>query len=306
MRVRPLIHFLAAVLLTALSLGCGRPSIPPPSLTDGDGTRVGTPQPLGPGLWMVPGGGGNSAVFETATGVVVVDPKFASSWNDLAAAIRTLTPKPVTHAIVTHFHDDHASAAIVLPPEVEIVAHEFTLREMRAWGYLRADGNGPPVKTRGHSGFLTLFSGADGITLLTPGPAHTGGDSFVVFHRARVMHAGDVFPDTMAPIVNIEGGGHGGRFAATLRTIVASVAGVDRVITGHGRVMAWTALAQYADFMTLLVDYVGREMGMGRDKVQVFRALQVPPAFAGYDLSRMFETLDEIDRSLRPRWQRIF
>lgn len=255
---------------------------------------------------MVPGGGGNSAVFETASGVVVVDPKFASSWQDLAAAIRTLTPKPVTHAIVTHFHDDHASAALVLPPEVEIVAHEFTLGEMRAWGYLRAEGTGPPVRTRGHTGFLTLFSGADGITLLTPGPAHTGGDSFVVFHRAGVMHAGDVFAGTAPPVVNIEGGGHGGHFASTLRTIATSVSGVDRVITGHGRVVAWTELERYAEFMTLLVDYVGREMRMGRDKVQVFRALQVPPAFAGYDLARMFDTLDEIDRSLRPRWQRLF
>ncbi len=306
MRVRPLIPALPVVLLTALALGCRQPAIPPPSLTDGDGTSVGTPELLGPGLWMVPGGGGNSAVFETAAGVVVVDPKFASSWHDLAAAIRTLTPKPVTHAVVTHFHDDHASAALVLPPEVEIVAHEFTLREMRAWGYLRADGDGPPVKTRGHTGFLTLFSGADGITLLSPGPAHTGGDSFVVFHRARVIHAGDVFPDTVPPIVNIEGGGDGGHFAATLRTIATSVKDVDRVITGHGRVMPFAELTRYADFMTLLVDYVGREMRMGRDKAQVFRALQVPPAYAGYRLERLFDTLDEIDRSLRPRWQRVF
>ena len=47
-------------------------------------------------------------------------------------------------------------------------------------------------------------------------------------------------------------------------------------------------------------------MGMFRDKVAIFRATGCPTRFADYDRTRQFDTLDEIDRSLRPRWQRVF
>lgn len=295
-----------AIAVTAVVVPRERPRRLPPVSTRGDGTRVGEPVKLAERLYLIPGGGCNTAVFITATGVVVVDPKFASSWPDLVTRIRGLTDKPVTHAISTHFHEDHAGASRIVPAGVQVVATEQALGEMARYGFLSDGSDGHLPTTRSYTDRLTLFEGPDRVTLVAPGPAHTGGDTLVVFHEARVMHAGDMFPDKVPPIVHIEGGGDGVRFAAALAATVASVSDVELVITGHGPVMRWADFAGFADFVQMLVDYVRAEMRFMRDKNQVFRAIPVPARYADYDLGRMYETLDEIDRSIRPRWQRVF
>ena len=271
-----------------------RPGIPP----------VGPAVALADGLYLVPGGGGNTAVFITAAGVVVVDPKYATAWPALEAQIRALTSQPITHVILTHAHPDHAGAVEVLPADVEVIGHLQTIRRVIDFGWLQRRGATPNVRV--FADRVTLFTGADTITLVSHGPAHTDGDALVVFHAARVLHAGDLFPDTVAPIANIEGGGDGVGLARTLTAAAAGIHDVDRVITGHGTVMTWHDFTTFAGFVQMLVDYVRAEMGFRSDKNAVFRAISIPDRYSSYHLDRLFNTLDEIDRSIRPRWQRIF
>ena len=75
-------------------------------------------------LCVLRGDGGNSAVFITADGVVVVDTKMAGWGRPILDAIRDLTPDPVTMIINTHTHFDHASGNVEFPPTVDVVAHE--------------------------------------------------------------------------------------------------------------------------------------------------------------------------------------
>ena len=53
-------------------------------------------------------------------------------------------------------------------------------------------GKGMPKRT--FKDRLTIGLGAEQIDLHYFGPAHTGGDAFVVFIAARVMHVGDTMP----------------------------------------------------------------------------------------------------------------
>jgi hypothetical protein len=85
-------------------------------------------------LFVLRGGGGNSAVFVTETGVVVVDSKNPGWGQPLLDKIKDLTPKPVTHLINTHTHYDHVSGNVEFPAAVEVVVHEKTaalMKEMR-------------------------------------------------------------------------------------------------------------------------------------------------------------------------------
>src|SRR2546427_5519468 len=52
--------------------------------------------------------GGNTAVFITDTGVVVVDTKLPGWGQTVLDLIKTVTDKPVTTIINTHSHIDHA------------------------------------------------------------------------------------------------------------------------------------------------------------------------------------------------------
>ncbi len=81
-------------------------------------------------LWVIRGGGGNTAVFATATGVTVVDTKNPGWGQPLLDKIKTVTDKPVTRVINTHTHYDHVSGNVAMPGSVEIIAHENTVKMM--------------------------------------------------------------------------------------------------------------------------------------------------------------------------------
>src|ERR671931_1326075 len=86
-------------------------------------------------LWVLKGGGGNTAVFATANGVVVVDAKNPGWGQPILDKIKELTPKPITTLINTHTHGDHVSGNVEFPATVDVIVHENTaanMQEMRA------------------------------------------------------------------------------------------------------------------------------------------------------------------------------
>lgn len=269
------------------------------------GPPVGAAIPLGDDLYVIPGGGGNTGLFLTRHGAVLVDPKYAVSWPALEAEVRAVTALPITHVILTHFHNDHSESIALMPSSVTVVAQEHAIDELVFARFLPDDavatGRALPYRDG-----TVLFDGADRITLYWPGPLHTAGDTVVSFDRARVLQVGDVFPGKVFPVISVEGGGDGTRYPEGVQGILDAFPEATRLITGHGPVMARDDLAEFGAFMGLNADYVRREMGMFRDKNAIFKALVLPERFATYDRKRQFDTLDEIDRSYRPRWQRVF
>jgi cyclase len=199
-------------------------------------------------LYVLRGGGGNSAVFITSDGVVLVDTKLAGWGQPLIDKIGELTSKPITTIINTHAHFDHVDGNVEFPASVEFVAHQNTQRLMRENNDVRGFGtparpspfegnnaNGLPERT--FTDTLTLGSGSDRVELHYFGRAHTGGDAWVVFPSLRVMHAGDAFPGKMVPIMDSNNGGSGVDYPDTLRKASRGISNVDRIITGHGPVM---------------------------------------------------------------------
>ena len=195
-------------------------------------------------LYVLKGGGGNTALFLTATGAVVVDTKNPGWGQPLLEAVRKVTDKPVTMVINTHAHYDHTNGQVEFPAAVEVVAHENTKRYMergqpglRAAERARSRTSSRPTaaaacRAARSATTLTLGSGADRIDLHYFGRAHTGGDTYVVFPALGVMHVGDTFPNRDLPIMDKNNGGSGVAFADTL-TRAAAVPGVTTIINGH-------------------------------------------------------------------------
>src|SRR5258705_10713980 len=66
-------------------------------------------------LYVLKGGGGNTSVFVTANGVVVVDSKNPGWGQPILDKIKTLTDKPLTTLINTPNHGVHVSANSTIP-----------------------------------------------------------------------------------------------------------------------------------------------------------------------------------------------
>ena len=111
------------------------------------------------------GGGGNTAVFITATGVVLVDTKYPDWGPVILDKVKSVTNKPVTHIINTHTHGDHVGSNDFFPANVEIVVQENTAANM-----VKMDNFKDPAKKHGladrtYKDKLTLLSGKESIDL---------------------------------------------------------------------------------------------------------------------------------------------
>jgi len=245
-------------------------------------------------LYVLKGGGGNTALFLTARGAVVVDTKLAGWGQPLLDAVRAITDKPVTTVINTHTHYDHTNGQVEFPASVEVVAHENTRRYMEESNPVYALQSGPQpnlfaanggrgLPTRTFSDTLTLNGGADRIDLHYFGRAHTGGDTYVVFPALGVMHVGDTFPTRDLPIMDRNNGGSGVAFAATLLK-AAAIPGVTTIVNGHhATTMTPADVRTYAAFIRDFVAAVQAAKAAGRTVEDVVATWKTPSAYAGYN-----------------------
>ncbi len=244
-------------------------------------------------LFVLKGGGGNTAVFITAKGVVVVDTKNPGWGQPILDKIKTLTDKPVTTIINTHTHGDHVSGNVEFPATVDVITQENTKVYMEQGNPLygsqtppqenifkKNEGRGLPRRTFKET--WTIGSGKDQIDLRYFGPAHTGGDAFVIFREYRVMHVGDTMPTRDLPIMDKNNGGTGVGYAATLAK-AAAVKNVDTIINGHNPTTTTPAdLRRYSEFIADFVKFVQDAKKAGQTVDDVVNTWKTPAKYTGY------------------------
>ena len=246
-------------------------------------------------LFVLKGGGGNTAVFVTTAGVVVVDTKNPGWGKPILDKIRELTDKPVTTIINTHTHGDHVSGNVEFPATVDVVTQENTKANMAKM----LSPGGPPAKAtqtifeanggrglpkRTFTDKMTIGSGNDQIDLRYFGRGHTNGDAWVIFPALRVMHAGDIFSGKNIPILDAINGGSGVEMPDTLSKAAdfATSAKIETIITGHSTQMTIADLREYSafngDFLSAVKD--AKKAGTSADDLAA--KWTVPAKYAGY------------------------
>src|SRR5436309_7911730 len=257
---RRLLPALAVVVLAVAGVRAEqqRPRIPP----------TGAIRKVRDNLYVIPGAGGNTTVFVTQAGVVLVDTKLPNNGEAILNQVRRVTDKPVTMIINTHSHPDHIGSNEYFPASVDVVTHENTRKWMAA--NPRVASNQAAMPDRTFTDRMSLGSGDDRIELYYFGAGHTNGDAFVVFPAHRAMCAGDMFAWKMAPLIDPVAGGSVLALPDTLEKAVNGIPNVDTVIEGHGDVNTWGGFRDYAQFNRALVD--AAKAGMGQKTAEEIAA----------------------------------
>src|SRR5438093_7475966 len=90
-------------------------------------------------LYVITGGGGNTAAFITDKGVVVVDTKLPGLGQQILDKVKSVTDKPVIMVINTHTHGDHVGSNNAFTGNVEFVAQENCKASMEKMAAFQTD-----------------------------------------------------------------------------------------------------------------------------------------------------------------------
>jgi glyoxylase-like metal-dependent hydrolase (beta-lactamase superfamily II) len=233
--------------------------------------------------------GGNTAVFLTDTGVVVVDTKWPGWGRVILDRIKSVTDKPVTMIINTHTHGDHSGSNTEFPATIEFIAHENTKANMSKVSCAPVGNcqsfkgeNAKFLPKRTFKEKLSLLSGNDRIDLYHFGRGHTNGDALVVFPAARTMHTGDLYQLKWLPFIDPASGGSGVAFPDTLARAVATIKDVDTIIPGHSPIATWNDFKEHAELLKEFRTTVEAGIKAGKSTDEIAKAYKVPGKYKGY------------------------
>jgi cyclase len=235
-------------------------------------------------VYMLTGGGANVVVSAGDEGAFVVDTGAASATDNLLAAIRDLSKKPIRWIVNTSLDADHIggnermsnAGRTVNGNPTGIIAHEkLPIRMLKLPVPV-------PVTARPLNTFFSdsrdLYFNDDPIFIYRA-TGHTDGDVFVHFRHADVIAAGDTFLTTTYPSIDVSNGGSTQGFIDGLNRMLDLAVpkhleeGGTYIIPGHGRICDEADVLEYHDMVVIVRDRIrdAIKKGMTLDQVKAAR-----------------------------------
>jgi len=183
----------------------------------------------GPLFIAIGGAGANTGILVGKDNILLIDAKMTSeAVEELAQAIKTQFNKPVSVIVLTHSDIDHVGGIDSWESPFKLIAQEDTNREIIAQlGRVPVNHLPDEIFT---DAFNFNFEG-NPIELVHVGPAHTGGDSIVVFPALRTIFTGDLLFINREPLIHRQKGGSSAGLVRALDVLLGIDA--DWYASGH-------------------------------------------------------------------------
>jgi glyoxylase-like metal-dependent hydrolase (beta-lactamase superfamily II) len=273
-----------------------------------DGAEIRT-QKLDERLYVIFGIGGNIAASIGDQGVLIVDDQFPELIPKVRAAIHELGGGDIDFAINTHWHFDHAQGNLALgAADTWLVSHANSRQMMTKSNLIDlvvAKYRQEPYPTEAlpviaYEDRMQLHFNGERIDLLHAGPAHTTGDTAVLFRGSNAVHMGDVFNNTGYPFIDTGNGGSIDGMIAFCRAVLAELEAGATVIPGHGEVTDRAALVRYVDMLQTARDRIAALIAEGKTLQEVIDARPTADLDETYgDVSKSLGFVDRVYTNLR-------
>ena len=239
-------------------------------------------------VYVLKGQGGNIGLFIGDDCVFMIDDQFAPLSKKIQAAIKTITDKPVTYLINTHWHGDHTGGNANFQKEgAIIVSHENVRKRMsvdqivRGEKRLASPEEALPVIT--FSEDMQFYMNEEPILITHVHNAHTDGDVLVYFVNSNVLHVGDAYFQGKFPYIDIDSGGSIDGYIKGIKTIMRITDTTTKIIPGHGKVTTKEELKEYLEMLEDLKTQIFKEIEKGASLKDVKNNAKITEKYKGYN-----------------------
>lgn len=240
-----------------------------------------TVERLDDGFYVLFGVGGNIAVSVGENGTLIVDDQFPQMMDRIDEALAAVGSTGVDFAINTHWHFDHAEGNLTLGPRGTWLVSQANSRAMMAdphvinlvmLKYLQEPypEAARPVIT--YDDKMQFHFNGERLDLMHFGPAHTTGDTAVIFRGQNAVHLGDVFNNSGYPFIDADNGGSISGVIEFCARVRDELDEQSTVIPGHGPVTDYQALVDYIDMLTVVRDRIQTLIDAGKGLEEVVAA----------------------------------
>jgi glyoxylase-like metal-dependent hydrolase (beta-lactamase superfamily II) len=214
-------------------------------------------------IYLLQGQGGNMALQTGSEGNILIDASFAPAVPRILEAIAAVSKDAPFALINTHWHGDHTGGNEgIHAAGYTIFAHQNTRERLSTPQTMRLFHTTAPAAPSGawptitFADALHIWRNGDALDLVHLAPGHTDTDIYIHFHKANVLHAGDVWFNNFYPVIDESTGGSIGGMIRAAEKVLA-VAGSDtKIIPGHGPLGTKVEYQSFHDMLAAVRDKV--------------------------------------------------
>jgi glyoxylase-like metal-dependent hydrolase (beta-lactamase superfamily II) len=214
-------------------------------------------------VYLLQGQGGNMALQTGADGNILIDASFAPAVPRILEAIAAQSKDAPFVLINTHWHGDHTGGNEGLHAAgFTIAAHQNTRKRLAAPQVMKMFHSTSPAAPAGALPTITfddalkIWHNGDKLDLVHFAPAHTDTDIFIHFHKADVLHLGDIWFNGIYPFIDEGTGGSIGGMIRAADKALAVAGPATKLIPGHGALGTKADFQKYRDMLATVRDKV--------------------------------------------------
>jgi glyoxylase-like metal-dependent hydrolase (beta-lactamase superfamily II) len=214
-------------------------------------------------VYLLQGFGGNMALQTGRDGLVLIDSSFSTSVPRLREAIAATSKDTPDALINTHWHYDHTDGNEGMRAAgFTIFAHRNTRERMAVaqtipfFHIVMPASPDAALPSITFSDSMQAWHNGDSLDLVHFDPAHTDSDIYVHFHKANVLHVGDIWFNGFYPFIDEATGGRIGGMIDASKKALAVADNETKIIPGHGPLGGKADLQRYHDMLSAVRDKV--------------------------------------------------
>lgn len=219
---------------------------------------------------LTSGEAGNVGVFISEDGIILIDDQWSQLSNKIKETLSTITNKPISLIINTHYHYDHTNGNLYFGQEkIPIISHQNARQRMSEkqlllttleWqisaGIVQQPYPAYALPSITFADKMTFYRRNEIIDLIYFNHAHSDGDIVVHFKNANIFHTGDIFVTYGLPYIDENAGGNIYDMIKAVDQVLLMSDDKTKYIPGHGPICTKKELEEYRNILKIVRDNV--------------------------------------------------